>query len=764
MTSKSSFLASVKENSKRRLWVWVLSVLAFMLALPVYTALVINKVLSQVEWYILDYGKTIADQYIAEQLPRAMQSTFGSSSFIILAFTCILAVICAIQGYSWLYSRKKIDFYMGMPVKRKKRYFVVWMGGILAYVIPYLLGLVISILIAAVNHGVNGSVIVSAIQGFVVFLCLFLAIYHMAILALMLTGNIIVTAMGFLVFCLYEIFVRYTMFGYQTLFFKYNSYYGKSEAPIFSPFSMYYKMIENVPKEWGHLLALIVFAVVLGVVAYVCYLKRPSEAAGKAMTYEFTKPLVKILVVVLAALMFALIIANSISFNPEKSMAGIGYIILTMAIAVIVGCAAIQVIYDFDIKGALHKKCHIVISGILVALIFMSYRYDFFHYNHYIPEESAVESVAFVPGYYDVTGRYGTAWFDDYNTFSYMNGEKYASKYMYLTNISDIRELVKYSMEEYDKIDRYSEKYNGAYDDSEQWWSNATLIYRLKNGREVSRNIWVNVKDAKTCELLNIIMGSEEFKQGYMMGASDTLINLVNNPISSVSGTYGNTVYQSKMSKKEISGLLEEYKKDLLMADFTSIQESMPISVVGIMFTNKEREDSGYYGGSSSWEVGINIYPIFENSISYLKEHGYYLDSQVDIKDIAQIRVANNNYDIINELRKKQKTSAGAETIIEGTAAAMPINYSDINYSDFCVYAEYSSTEDIEKIAECIYPNGFCPTRWDGGLSLDSGNYDVVVYFKPESKMAKEHGACAYYNFIEGAILEFVQKDTAYKE
>ena len=39
MMSRSSFLGSLKENSKRRLWVWVLALLAFVLALPLGLAM-----------------------------------------------------------------------------------------------------------------------------------------------------------------------------------------------------------------------------------------------------------------------------------------------------------------------------------------------------------------------------------------------------------------------------------------------------------------------------------------------------------------------------------------------------------------------------------------------------------------------------------------------------------------------------------------------------------------------------------------------------
>lgn len=124
MTSKSSFLVNMKENSKRRLWVWVISVLGFMLLLPLYVALRISQVQQQAEFLIVSYGAEMAEKISHENLLDAVKYTLGPSG-ILFILTALLAVISAVQGFSWLYSRKKIDFYMGMPVKRSRRLLVI---------------------------------------------------------------------------------------------------------------------------------------------------------------------------------------------------------------------------------------------------------------------------------------------------------------------------------------------------------------------------------------------------------------------------------------------------------------------------------------------------------------------------------------------------------------------------------------------------------------------------------------------------------------
>ena len=72
-------------------------------------------------------------------------------------------------------------------------------------------------------------------------------------------------------------------------------------------------------------------------------------------------------------------------------------------------CAAIEVIYDFDIKSLFR---HLVSSGIAVAaivFIFLVFKMDLFGYDDYIPSVDKLDSVAVSVDYY------GQFWDKDYN-------------------------------------------------------------------------------------------------------------------------------------------------------------------------------------------------------------------------------------------------------------------------------------------------------------------------------------------------------------
>ena len=182
------------------------------------------------------------------------------------------------------------------------------------------------------------------------------------------------------------------------------------------------------------------------------------------MTFEITKPVVKILLIVPASLFAGLVIADAVGFYPGSSMNGIGYVLFTFLFVIVIGSALIQVIYEFDIKGILHKKTHIVISGVLKSLIFIGFRYDLTGYDGYIPKQNDIESVAFVPDFYDMTWEGGT-YFDSDGSF--MTELEYADKYMELSNVADVCELAELSMKDYDQFLGQMEK-EGYKEDQDQ--------------------------------------------------------------------------------------------------------------------------------------------------------------------------------------------------------------------------------------------------------------------------------------------------------
>ena len=130
---------------------------------------------------------------------------YDSSNIVIFAMVGMFAVACGIQGFSYLYDRNKIDFYHSKPVKAVTRFFSIWTNGILVCIIPHIVGTLINMLLFAENGILDLTLFGAAWLYLVLSLGLYLCMYHLAILALMMTGKLIVTILGSLVFLLYDI-------------------------------------------------------------------------------------------------------------------------------------------------------------------------------------------------------------------------------------------------------------------------------------------------------------------------------------------------------------------------------------------------------------------------------------------------------------------------------------------------------------------------------------------------------------------------------
>lgn len=769
MTSKNSFLASMAENNKRRIWLWVLSALGFIVALPTATALNISRGMTSKNHYITTYGEVLGAQKIIEYLMERVRQILGLDNMMWF-FVAAFAVVSAIQGFSYLYHRQKIDFYMGMPVKRKSRFFIIWLNGIIVFWIPYLLGVLLSCVIAFLNGVMNGDIFVEAMQAYGMHFCFYLGVYHLAILAVMLTGNMVITCFAVAVFFLYELVVRLILQSYMELYYRFYSSYGRDNDVIFSPFAILFRHVDWIhglntgTQATGPFLTvvyLLAFALVIGIIAYLCYLKRPSEAAGKAMAFSLPKPWIKILIAVPVTLIAGIFVGAIVGYRPNYGEGKFGYIAFSMVIVLVVTCCLMQVIYEFDIKGALHKKRHILIAAVLTVLIFAVFKYDLTGYDSYIPKVQKVESVAFVPPY-DGYSYYGESYFDE--NMNSMSRYEYIMEHMYLTDVGTVNKLLKKSIDTVGAM----ESLNGIYDEETGDWREIIVNYRMNNKREVSRAVYVNLKDAETVELLDRIESSQEFMAGAYMGASDILDRVVASDEYQIGVAYGNGIYEKKMTKEDVKEMLSLYKKDIAKCGFVAQRESIP---TGSLVIYVERKVENY---TITNQAEIKIYPFFEECIAYLQEKGYYMEYYVNPEDIERIQIVNYNSEIAQKLKEEREQQAETTEVMDSgellhaqayvtKEVAVVGGYDSDTQVDTREYATYEDTEEIEKIAEVIYPGGWIYNGWHMAQERDE-DYTVTVYFKPDSNMFQNYGGTADYCFLAEQVPDFVEADTQYKE
>jgi len=721
MTSKSSFLVRLVENGKRRLWLLVVSILLFVIAIPIYTAMEISIIQAMEEGIgFVKMQKQLYDQM--EQMFRfnAAMAICGGG----------FAVLSGIQGFSYLYDRSKIDFYHSKPVKASKRFITIWLNGVLAYVIPFVVGNIINVLLVAASGVLDGTLVLSLCEAVCLSIGFYISVYSIVILAVMLTGKPLITLMGICVFLFYEMAVRSLITGYCSFSFHFFYGYGDDSwyMPLLSPFRM---LSQYWNDEIGLLLAvveLLIFAAAVLALAYWCYKKRPSELAGSAMTFQGIKPFIKIGISVPVALVAGMATAGLMDYSPLDDSGSPFFPILLGALFVILSNALIQVIFEADIRGMFHKKRDIIVTAILTLVIMVVFRYDMIGFDNYIPKSEKIESALIVT---DTNQRYSRTYYDE--NMKQLNKEEYLDKYMYLTgeDAANVRDLALYSIEQYQKYPN-----RRAFFDTDHEYSDVIYKFRLKNGKTVVRSIPLLLRDETTRGIINKIEASENFVRFNEPAMSEYLLAAVENNTYKIDAYWGGDMNRQDMTSAQAKEFLKLYQKDLLNDSYIVKSTELPIGQVDLYLDMQIS-----YGR----RIAMPVYSSYVNSVTFLNENGFNTDEFVPIEDIDRIQIS--KYYETEEKNVMTETAVGF-----GEAVAVEVE------GKTCT-ADYVNATEIEGIINNAYPTSLEWEYWYHESPYDEADHRITVYFKEGTNAFEDYGSVADFYFLKDRVPDYVLED-----
>ena len=383
MTSRNLFSKLMNENTKQRLWTVALISVIFFFAFPVQVALNISNSLDTNRLNnAVDPGLALVEAQT--QLSRFFMNWCGIQNGMLIFMMFLFAAICGVSGFAYLHSRKKTDFYHSLPVRREKLFAAQYVNGILYVAVPYL----ICMLIAAVMLSVKEIEIAwgGIFKGYLMHMAFYLLLYSTVILAVVMTGNVIVSFLGMMVFFLWAPLVSGLTQGYFQTYFA--TYYNNNDLFLdwccrLSPAAWY---IRAAFAEGPELMAVKGFfaAAVITAAAVILYKKRPSEAAGRAMAFPVSQPIIKVLLVVPVALLGSLMFQSMMNRDTWS--------IFGLLCGLILSYCVIEIIYNFDFRRLFAHKRQMVLCGVISGAILAFFRFDFSGYDSYLPSEDRLVS------------------------------------------------------------------------------------------------------------------------------------------------------------------------------------------------------------------------------------------------------------------------------------------------------------------------------------------------------------------------------------
>ncbi len=718
MTSANLSLGEKLKNHRtylnRTLWSGYIA-LPFLAA---YFILGVIMMISRTINYAARYNQS--DAVLYQEKLRAVSMVMGAEQFGFV-FVIGIAVMFALQGFSYVFNTSKLDFYLSQPTTKAQRIAKNYFDAITSFLIMYvgceIIALIIAACMGAAGKYLYLSVLIETVRAF----NLFFAFYNITVLAVMLSGSLPIAILLTGCFTFISILFAGELYFFKSIFF---ATYSSSQpfkslfSPLFDRFGPYFSLASELrssdallsPEYIVNILVKVlpyeIDTLVTGLIAFVFVLifarMRQAEWAGKGIVIRPFRWLVKIVVCIAAGLGVGYIVY--LVYETVWSQRLYTQMCVIMVLATIVtGCVA-EVLLEGNIRRVFKGKAQTIMALAIVLLIFVIFRGDLLGFDSYVPAADKIESCAIINN---------SRQFNLYDRVLY-NGSIKDEEQMAVTNTEDFVKLAAAGMET-----RKLQQKNYEENIYKNLGYDLEILYRLKNGRKVYRYITIPYEgvDAE----LSRIIDSEEFKRGYFDIFSDDTVRELDNPsVHNLSyESAGNSNATKSFSYEEFS---DAYRKDILdNYSFEYMSKHMPIGCVI------------YEGNSEHYVYGnLDVFDNYTNTIAYLTKLGIYKDNKLDLSEVREVKVDNYypGYDV--------------ET--------MP--YEDIDLEVETSHASYTDPEQIKEILPVLIETGYYNPWFDYDLTNDQ--YSVMVFRKGEFN----EYASTYYSILKGKVPQFVKEDT----
>ena len=636
----------------------------------------------------------IKSSYTEAGLVKALKeaSSIMFSGTIVSVVLFGLAIASALLGFSYLYNRQKIDFYEAQPIKRGFRWWNIYINGVLIVLVPFIVMDLVGYIFMSVIGYTDSQVFMRLIRAAGRVSVLYLAVYSIAVLAAMICGNIIIAALGTSVLLGWYDDLKLVLKGFAEEF--YATYYESSGIWDHEAGYSLNPIANYITNEWKHTAVNLIIALAAALIAYLIFTKRKNEMTGMAIAFKPLRVFLKIALAVTWTLNVSWI--YSMSLEGGKSISTLAFMIVVIIINSILISLILESILSFNIRAAFRNFSNVFIVAMLSLIVYLGIYYDIFGYDSYLPAASNVESYALIRhNDFDYRGKDG----------EYLNEDEYAYRYMELSDKESVNKLAGIAVANTLSLKRSGDLVNGY---------EASFLYRLKNGKTVGRKLIIPYNiDAS---LMNKILGSEEYKNGYFPHRNDEEFLKYYNKDFEIDYYYESD--KSKEIKADLSKyeeLKKAYETDLKNYDFSAMKDGVPTGTIHFNGTHKEIDNHGSYSSS----IDFPVYESFTNTKKFLKDNDLWVDNAVDKNNIYKIEVLRTDFDYDN--------------VYGNSISRRDYEYDEDDGSETIVYDE---KDKIDEICNSIYSSDVAK-NW---RAPEDGNNDyiVYVYYRTESKNNNE--------------------------
>ncbi len=722
MTSRVSFYKAMLQDLRHKIWMIALSCLGSFLAMPVFYLLLSQDWYDRISRWYVESAWTVAE-YKLEQIMEFFQGYMVITGGIILVAG---AVIVGLFGFRHVFSKKMVDQYHSLPITRKNLFLVQYINGFLIWFVPMFLGAVICAVMAGFFLG-DLTAWITALSALALtlgsFVIAFLLVYHVVIIAVMLSGNVLNTLLNgaILSFGAVLLYLMFEVFA-STYFETYYSFVSSKftdivwASPMVSAvYQLHIRTTEGNPVF--PVIMNLVMVVLMWVAGLVLYLRRPSELAEQGMKIKPVQVVFKAVVVILAGM------CGWIFF--DLLTGALAWMMFGALLTGILSYGIMDIIFHMDFKAFFAHKVQMSLTVLAALCIGFVFKFDLIGFDSYVPKEDRIESMGI---YINALGINSITVEDRITDMEYTDQEVI---HAFLEKVAS-REDGQYPLDGYSAraYVRVTEKGGRTYYRQYRVWEEdeALTIPILKDASYIESNVIVPQWIIDNAE--------EDVKYGHVELENSRDYHKIENP-------------------KHLTALYEAYNADMLANPELYIYQED--EVIGNLYVND--------GGSDdySYYLRLDIYDSMEQVKAVLQECGYetILD-KVSARELDHITVT-VYYNKYNEnlpslahyfgLEEGKEVRNGEYVFVNMSpdSVSLPsaveiaeVKTKQAEYRDYYYEAVFDKQEDMEELLEIL------SVHTPDYKTLFSTDYcssvDVMLYFK--------NGDTDYVSLKEGRMPE----------
>lgn len=698
MTSRSLFFKYMKENTKQRIWSLALALLLCFFVFPVATALNISTIFRPENLNSSGLPAELALAQAQQDFTREMLRVYSMKGGALAFMLTMAAVVLAASGFAYLHSKKKTDFYHSLPIRREMLYAVTCLNGFLYMAVAYIGFLTIAAVMIRVK-GVPfdwGSLYLASVEH----LSFFALVYMTAILAMLLTGNLVVGLLGTGVLFSWGPVICMTISAYFSEYF--TTFYGDDSFLLAlsertSPVAWYVKACMSSQPGRMALWAMLA-AAVLFLLGMLLYRRRPSEAAGHAMAFPITEPIIRFLIAVPSSLLLGAMF-HSMMYED-------GWTVFGLVCGLLLVSCIIEIIYHFDFKSLFAHKRQLLVSAVFVGVVFVIFRFDLFGYDRYLPATEKLASGGIycdlldpeATSQYHSTVEYNEGWHGLYFNAapsSTLAGQMQISDDQGLELLHTIAAQGVHDAAQ--ARDRFLRGGGRSYEveEDDAVFHNVTIAWHLRNGRTVYRSYLVNVSGVRTAleavydldayktamypvlsltaddvaginykeedECSHVKLSGADAKAARTAGDSTGLGKEAG---SSVTDAAGDDIGPGGSADSMKAALLAAYQEELKSLTSETRAQEMPIAEIQFKtnenqaLIQKLRDEGGNYTLFNHYYY-YPIYPSFTKTIALLQACGIEVGGMVTPEKTASITLSYQGIAVSEEEMAPADTALG---------------------------------------------------------------------------------------------------------